>query len=298
MTPKAKITTDLLSQASLFTITLRQWGNRRKADLDAAEIDADKDQLHLTKQLIESPEYKEIVRYLHEIKVWALNRCMPSFVKSGVFVVRLDMIREFETKLSSDLEYLRGVLIPSFVRAYPAQVEAARGRLRGQFNMRDYPSSSFFESAFGIEWGWIAFGIPENVPKDIQEREFQKLQQRMIDAEVEIRAALRASFADLIDKAVDKLKVAPGEKPKVFRDSLVGNFNEFFETFRARNLMNDAELEVVVGKARAILSKVTPDALRSRATIREKTASAFEEVKAEVEKLVADAPTRKFREED
>ena len=298
MTPKAKITSDLLAQASLFTLTQRKGGNRKKADLGRVETEADKGQLHLTKQLIESDQYRALTRYLNESKKWCLMRCMPSFIKNGVYVVRLDMIREFEVKLKADIEYMRTVLIPEFKATYPAKIRDAEMRLSDQFDLRDYPDASLFDSAFGIEWGWISFGVPDNVPKDVQEREYAKLQEKILDAEKEIKAALRIAFGELVEKAVEKLKVKPGEKPPVFRDTMIDNFTEFFQTFRARNLMDDEELNRVVGKAQEILTKITPDALRFRITIREKTAKAFEEVKREVDQLISDAPSRKFRLEE
>jgi hypothetical protein len=230
-----------------------------------------------------------------EAKAWCLERCMPSFIKSGVFVVRLDMVQAFEAHLAAQNKRLAAELIPAFKRAYPAQVQQAEQRLKDQFDIRDYPDASLFDTAFGVEWGWVTFGVPENVPADVRARELKKLQEKMLDAEKEIRAALRESFNDLLAAAVERLKVAPGEKPKVFRDSLLENFTQFFDTFKAKNLMDDRELEAVVEKARTVIAKVTPDALRERSTVRQKTVAAFEQVKAEVDKLVASAPSRRFR---
>ncbi len=99
-------------------------------------------------------------------------------------------------------------------------------------------------------------------------------------------------FREMVSHAVDRLKVEPGEKPKVFKASLVENFNTFFSTFQHRNLMEDGELQSIVDQAKAILKDVKADKLRTSASLRNNTAAAFSGVKAALDKLIQDAPGR------
>ena len=80
---------NILESATLFTLTLRAWGNRAKGSLEDASFytggvddnaenqEPDKRRLSLSKRLIKSPEYKAIKTKQHELKAWCMERCMP-----------------------------------------------------------------------------------------------------------------------------------------------------------------------------------------------------------------------------
>jgi len=113
-------------------------------------------------------------------------------------------------------------------------------------------------------------------------------------AQQEITTALREGFAEIVGAMVDRLTVAPGEKQKIFRDSLVENFSEFFNTFNQRNIMEDADLASVVEKAKALLAGVTPDKLRSNSEMREKIRTDMQSVKASLDTMLVERASRKF----
>jgi dGTP triphosphohydrolase len=258
------------------------------------EVDSDKERLHLTKKLVDCEEYSDTLRYLHSIKQWCAARSMPSFIRDGVYVVSLDLVPEFTEYLRKSEKILKEKYVPGFLTVYPAQIEVAKKALREQYDESDYPSPTVVENSFGIKWAWITFGVPENLPSSIKKEEQEKMRKAFQDAQEEILAALRSGFADMIDHAVTRLKVQPGQKPKIFKDSLIENFQEFFETFQARNLMEDEELAEMVAKAKKVLTKVTGDKLRELPGMREKTTAAFEEIKKEMDRLVTEKPSRRF----
>jgi len=84
----------------------------------------------------------------------------------------------------------------------------------------------------------------------------------------------------------------------VFRESLIGNIQEFINTFEARNLLGDKELEALVGKAQEILIGVKTDDLRKKEDIRESTRKQFEEINAELGQMVELKKSRRFNLED
>jgi Flp pilus assembly CpaF family ATPase len=94
---------------------------------------------------------------------------------------------------------------------------------------------------------------------------------------------------------VERLTPEAGGKQKVFRDTVVTNFNDFFETFNARNMLNDAELEAMVTQAKEVLSGVKDmKSLRDDAKLREGLVAKFAEVNTVMDTLIADAPSRRF----
>jgi hypothetical protein len=288
------VDTEFLKDRCALTLTLRAWGNKRQGNIDKVSTDADKTRLGLMKKLVVSEEYDAVVSYLNEIRAYVLSRTMPfTAFKTGVYLAKLATVKEIEADLPERIREL-GNKVDALCAKFPEQKEAARLALNGQFKDSDYPSVDKLRTLFGVEWNWIAFSVPENLPAEIREAEAKKLQTKFQDAGEEILQALRAGFQELVSHAVERLTVAPGEKPKTFRDSLVGNVQEFIDTFNARNLMNDSQLEALVTQARSVIAGIDPQDLREKADLRERTKAAFAEVKSRVDAMITERPARKF----
>lgn len=292
-----KVDGNVFNRATLFTLSLSSWGNRRKANTNMIEVDADKKRLSISKRLIDSPEYDAVCRHQWELKQWCMARCMPSFFKDGIYLVALTEVQTFEEKLAHELRHMQNVLVPAFLEAYETRIEESRNILREMFNEADYPSVSELRQKFDIQWNWIQFTIPENLPEGIREAEIEKLQRKFQEAQEEIVTALRTSFGELVKHAVDRLSPKPDGKQPIFRDSLIENFNEFFQTFKSRNLMEDEELKAVVEQAQKLLANVDGKALRDTTSIRNTIASNFVAIQKQVDKLIVDRPNRRFSEE-
>lgn len=292
---------DLLRNSVAFTLTMRKFSNRRSGDMAHINVEADKSRLKLTKQLIVSPELDRISEFQAELYKWVTMRSVPSFFKEGLYLVKLNMIEAFEAKLAGAVEELDNALVGNLIAAYPAQIDAARVALNGQFQQDDYPSCSEMRKRFGISWNWLAFGVPETLPAELRAAEEAKIKESFLQAEIEIRAALREGFAEIISHVTDRLTVKPGEKAKIFRNSLFENLTEFIGTFAARNLVDDGELAAQVAKAQEILAQVRGDKPADQATLvrdseelRRRTSEAFAGLKSEVEKIIISRPSRQF----
>ncbi|MBE3141440.1 MAG: hypothetical protein IMZ53_12770 [Thermoplasmata archaeon] len=309
------INSNILEHATLFTLTLCSWGNRAKGSLEDAtflgdivpEITADaspeetastnepdKKRLSLSKRLIKSDEYKAVRKAQSELKKWCMQRCMPSFLKDGIFIVGLEQVKEFEMKLAEAKQQIREVLVPVFLQAYPKQVEDAREALGNLFLESDYPSIEQLRKSFNLHWSWISFSVPDTLPEGVRQQEIEKLQKRVQDAQIEIIASLRGSFGELVSHMVDKLKPDTSGKKKIIKEAFIENFRDFFNTFDARNLMDDTELAASVGKARALLENVSAEGLRASADLRQNIVDQFETVKVETDKLIIEIPSRRF----
>ena len=285
---------DLLNRASLFALNMKSWGGAAKADLSKIDTNADKEWLRMRKTLLESEEFHRIKQHQAMTRQWCVNRSMPSFLRVGIYFVALTEVERYEQYLAAAVRELRTDLVPRFIEVYPGQREAAKASLKKLFNIDDYPTTEDMGTRFDIEWNWIYFGLPDNLPSIVREREAEKLKKAYADAQVQIVAALRTGFAELVSHAVEKLKVEPGKKPPVFKETLVTNIAEFCETFSARNIMQDEELSALVTRARDIVRDVKADDLRQYENEREKIAAAFADIKGTMDTMVVTPKGRKF----
>lgn len=306
-----------------FTATFSaKWGNSRKANIDKVTLEKEaktiaeaqagteatkseqkkaKERLQLKKQLIRSPEYDAIRSFYGELAIWVRSRTVPSFWKEGFRLVGLSGVNDIQSRMEKAQRDELPALVEKFLAAYPGQIEEARAVLEpvGQFNRLEYPSVEEMRSAFDISWNWIAFTVPEQLPESIRKAETDKLERQLMDAGEQITLALRVGFKELIDHATERLKVDPGEKPKTFKDTLIGNIMEFIDTFQSRNITNDAELAILVSRAKEIIAPsngkpLSPQKLRDAAMTREETAKQFAEIQATLDGMITTTKGRKF----
>ena len=296
---------DLFKDAALFSVTFHMWGNRRKANalpVDRILNGQAKERIRSTMTLVKSDAYDAIKDYIVAARAWFLARSMPSFT-DGVFFVKLSEVQAFEEKVAEVQAELADRLVPALLADYERVKDAARFDyadiardlgIPNLYNERDYPTPDRLAGMFGIDHSWLAFTVPDNLPDDVRAREEVKIRAKFEEATEEITYALREMFAALVDHAAERLTPSPDGKSKIFRDTLIENFREFFETFNARNLTDDQQLETLVTRARELMSGVDPDNLRRSPYARQKVAGALGQLKAGVDRLLVDKPGRKF----
>lgn len=293
-----------------FTATYScKWGNTRKAAIEKIALtkgtqDAEQKQeeakaktrMQLKKQLIVSPEYDEIKSFMAEIRSWTYRQTVPSFFKEGFQLCGLPAIDVIETRMRKAVRDELPNLVQKFIDAYPAQIAEARTVLEpvGQFNALEYPAPEEMRSQFDISWNWITFTVPDQLPEALRKEEQDKLERQFADASQEITLALRVAFQKLIAHAADKLKVEPGDKPKKIFDSMIGNVQEFIDTFANRNIMNDTELAVLISKAKEMLIGITPQKIRDLPIVRDETAKKFDAIKTTLDGMITTTKGRKF----
>ena len=229
---------------------------------------------------------------MNDVRDWCLSHSMPSYLKTGIYFVSLTEVAAYEVKLRAAQGRIRDVLVPALVQALPAQIVEAQAKLDDQFNPADYPTDTVMKRLFGIEWNWITFNTPENLPESVKREEAEKLRKKYEDAQKEMVATLRLSFSEITTSAVNRLLGEPGKKMPKLTKATLKRFDDFFDTFTARNLMEDDELSATVEEARNLLAGVSIENLNkdTRVEIGQK----MEVVKTKIEALVAAAPSRRF----
>jgi hypothetical protein len=268
-------------------------GDGKKAKAKAKRVSA-------SKVLVDSDALKRLGSNLSTIKAQAIACAMPSFFQGGMFVVKRDNVDKVRGILGQGREDFAATWLPEFIMEYPSRKEAARatvdeGGLGPLWLESDYPAESELRKKFSITWNFFSLNVPEGLPPEVRAEEEAKLRNMWSQTTQEMRDALRVMFGELIEHAVDRLKPAgPGQKPKVFRDSLVANMDEFFKTFEDRNIMRDWKLAELVTKCREIMSGVSAESLRTDAEIKDQTRAALEQIKAVVDPMVTEIQDRAF----
>jgi len=258
--------------------------------------------LKATKKLIVCTELDRINSQLAEFKETLLETfCNPSFIDDGLYSVKQSAIPELVRKFAGFSYKLSTVLIPDFQAVYSEQLELGRKIWGAEFDRKSFPEVERLPECFGISYNLVQFDIPEGLPPEIREAEERKLRASYQEAQSCITGALWAEFQKFLGHVTDRLSVKDGEKPKVFRDTLFADLTQFIGAFNNLNTFDDAALGALVNQAKALLKSVgddgngsAPERMRKYEILRLQTAEKFTEIKAAVDKGIAELPGRKF----
>ena len=295
--PKVFNSADSLARNSvILAIKLSKPGNSKKVKPSMVEVDADPEAIHVSKELLDSPEMQLIGSLDGDIRRWLNVRSLPTqgLLKGGVYRVPLTLVDDVDRSLEN-FAGTRNSMIDSFIDTYPERIRKAQIRLRSLFDTADYPSVGTLRSMFGFEYRYLTFDVPEVLAEHLKSREREKAVEAITAEAEEIKSALREGFKTLLDHAVDRLGNNKDGKKKVFRDTLIANLGEFFTYFNDKNLVGDGELATLVEKARAVMEGVEVGDLRSDDGLRDSVRSKLDEVKAEMDRNITIRPRRRIR---
>lgn len=285
----------------LIQVRSGSFGNTRQVSASKVEVDADKDQLRISKNLLDSPELKKVRSIDSEIRQYLYNRCLPSVFRAGVYRLPYQLIEEVDSKLQ-DFAIARQKAVDDAAVAYPQRCEEAAKALRAVYNQRDYPSVDRFRSSFYLEWSYFETAAPGKlaaISKDIYEREREKAEGELRESVATIRGYLRESFADMVSHMVERLTgAAANGSPKVFKQSTIDNLGEFLDYFDKRNLTNDTQMADLVGKARALMNGVDAKTLRDDFATRKFIRDGFSQIQDNLDVMLTDKPKRRIRFEE
>lgn len=265
--------------------------------------------LTVTKTLIFSPALEALKKHLSQSK--AKITSPPEYggyanatgIMDGLFEVSKGLV----PRLKADIDQAQDRMVmpwtdeegkehPGFLTAfladYPAAIERARtmpvleGGLGPLFNEADYPGIDAVEAAFGIEKRLLSLNVPEGLSPEDRAEALGELQQDLRNAADMIKEGLRAGMLRLLEHAKDVLTVRQGEKPKVIKESLIGNVMQFCETFDLRNTRGDNELSALVAQAKEALTGIDPEKCRKDETARAQAAEVFTQLTAAYDAMI------------
>lgn len=299
---------DIQKEAICLNLKFGRLGTRRKIRTSQIQTDADPEMVHVSKDILESDQLKQVIRYRSSVIKNYLNaRCLPSPFRSGVYLIKLTMIEDVMKKMK-EFEAQDWINVQIFLEFYE-RVYAQRHdsdsdfaqKLGTLYNAQDYPHPSKVKDAFTMQvqlWELSTPGSLRTIDRALYEREAAKMQNVWKEAQAQITQVLLTEFRDMTARMAERLQSAPDGKPKVFRDSLVGNLQEWLDLFEKRDLSNDEQLMGFVNQARAMVNGLKPDAIRETTELREEIAQEMQKITNQLDQAIVERPGRRIEWEE
>lgn len=288
----------LFDRAVALVLDCRSLGTARKVSTGAINTgDTDPALLRLSKKILDSKTLEKIRSLQGDTRRTVASRSTPSVMfRAGVYLLPLTLLAETDNYLTDQAARLSD-LVAKFIGEYEQAKRDAADRLGSLYNPADYPPADSVRAAFGLSWQYIAVDAARKVGEisaAIMQREQEKAAATWRSALEEATAVLRAGFADLVSHMVERLTPGEDNKPRIFRDSLVGNVREFLRTFPERNLSDDQELAALAKDAERLLSGVDAEALRKSDGLRDSIRQGMTEIKTRLDAAVINQPARRY----
>jgi hypothetical protein len=278
----------------LLQVTLRRFGNSRKADMTEIQTEADKGMLRLGKRLIDCPEYQAVNSHDMRTMSTIRARSIPALFKHGIYQIRPTYAERVDAYLKVRSAE-RTNLVRALCAVYDAAIEDARQRLGPQFDATNYPTPERFRATFGITWRFFTMTAPENVEglaSEFIEREKARLSDMFAQARAEGIAIVRAEFQGLVEHLLDRLTPGEDGEKKRLNKAAIEKMTAFLDDFPFKDVGGDEEIKGLLTKTRQILDGVEAKDIRKQEGLRNAVRGAFEGFKAEIDALVEKAPRR------
>lgn len=275
---------------------------RRKGDVNKIETTAERGALHLSKTIFQCAEWKALNTGTRKIGDYCRRIAVPApIVKPGMHALPLGLVQPTLEKIKELWKEVQP-LIDAFLLIYPSMIEKDRQTLGEQFEISNYPTPEQVRSSFYLEYNLVMFSTPTTLASGISEAFFEQEKEKMesmwLDAREYAFAALRSQFQKLVAHMVDRLGIdTDGKrqgKQKIFRDTMVDNFAEFLDTFGARNINNDGDLQRFVEQSKNLLKGVDPGDLRDNEALRINVANGFNKMKKQLDNMIVTKPKRRI----
>lgn len=302
--PKVSAQEIVHAKSMCLLFEVNRLGTRRKVAteqvLDAAK-QIDPTMVRASKRILHSPELKELATLDNVMRGWIKARCLPSLFKGGVYVIPIKSVEAVDKEIEEFI-LARDVYVDRVCSTYEAHREEAKKQLGPLWNVRDYPPVNRVKAMFYIRKQWFRVSTPEDL-KEIDEQIWKRAKD---EAEAHWREVLDAAdgllmeqMKRLVDRMVERLTPDEDGKPKIFRDSLVGNLVEFLENLDPRNINDNAQLKSVAKQAASLLKNgLTADDLRDNDAARENVLTKFTQIGKTLDALVTTRPSRRFSFDD
>jgi hypothetical protein len=259
----------------LANLNISQWTARkhdRKATAEVEQNHAAKDAGRFNKLLIDKSALEAIQKVAsaardHHYKVtlpWGDNgdRLLPS----KLYLTYTQDMRLFRQQFESEVNI--------FVRDYPHLVQSARQRLGTLYDPADYPMD--IRDRFSFSTAFTPVPDAKDFRVDVAAEDAERIRS---DIERMVQDRQAQAVRDAFDRARDiVLRVrdrCSAEKP-IIRESLMGNVQELIDMLPAFNLTKDPKLDELARDLKGLVKH--PDALRTRADVREDTAKAASDI--------------------
>jgi hypothetical protein len=262
----------------------------------AQPFDAEGEYLSAGKRLLDTRHsaFKAVTAIKTKVANTWKDMSLP-FPEPGVRLLRRDQIDDFV----SLMEAYRGELadaVSNLDRHYGDLKDAAAERLGRLFNPTDYPESLI--GLFDFSWDFPSVEPPDylrDLNPALYEAEKARVAARFDEAVQLAESAFLEEFSKLVSHLSERISGAGDDaKPKIFRDSAVGNLTEFFERFRSLNVRSNDQLDELVAQAQRAVRGIAAQELRESGDLRQRVATELSQVQSALDGMMVDRPRRRI----
>ena len=224
------------------------------------------------------------------ISLWK-SMSLP-YPEPGIRLIRQDQIETFDSKMQSFKQELDEA-VEQLDRHYEQLKSAARNRLGSLYNPADYPVS--LRGLFSVTHDFPSVEPPQYLAElspDLYQQECERVAARFDEAVRLAEQAFMEELQELVAHLTERLTGQVDGKPKVFRDSVVGNLTEFFQRFRQLNVRSNEQLDGLVAQCQQIVRGVEPQSLRDDQGVRQHVVQQLSQVENVLDSLLVDKPRR------
>ena len=270
-------------------------GNTRKVTTEILNTDADKKLLKVQKELLDSPELDAIIKADGRIRAFLKDYCLPGY--TGFLMLPNALIDIVAPELQTYAEVTRPALVDIFLAAYPQLCVNASQNLGSLHNPSDYASIQTVQSKFYFDYQYLSFSVPDAAKyKGLAAKAEEQFQAKLEEAGQAVTILMRQTLLELVDHLKIALEPRGDGKPKRLFSSTVDNIQEFMNTFKARNITNDGDLEKIVDDLQDLIHPgFSVDVLKEDAQFKTDFHGKISSITSQLNDLVEVVPGRKFK---
>jgi len=262
---------DLSKKAVLVNLKMRIWSGKKDDRKVANDIELQHQATNAgryKKNLINDTELKEVYNRAQSVRKFVREQTLP-WGDNGARILpaihHMSFMRDFQEE-----QFQFEDAVATFVKAYPARVKEAPGRLNGLYRASDYPPAKNIHKKFQLKLDCEAIADLDDFRLQVDEQEVIRLReemekdyaQKIADATKDIWGRIKDTVGHMVDKLSDK-------KAR-FHDSLVNNIGELVDLLPKLNITGDKDIDLAVADMKKLL--VDPDNLRRNKRFRSQTA--------------------------
>ncbi len=266
--------------------------NRAKVASEDIETDADRKMLHVSRDLYDSDELRALRHFASQARSFVRERSSQSFLRSGMYAVKLKHVEEIKTHLESQLARLRE-LTEEFIAVKDVRQQEAKEKQGSLYRENDYPNAATIRAAVRWEWRTLSLDAPttlRQISEDFFREEQAKARRQAEQIMQESVSATRAETLRLVESVLASLKPDEDGRAKAFKAPVVTKVTKFVELLRYQ--ADDPERDTVVQEMQAALQGVDPKEIREDDAYRTALAGRFDRVRETLAVLVGQKPKR------
>ena len=262
----------------------------------AESFGAEGDFLSAGKKLIDTrdPAYRAVNSIRSQTGAYFKGVSLP-FPEPAIRLIRQGDLDAINARMQEFREQLDEA-VRKLDERFASLKAAARQRLGDLYSEADYPAS--LSGLFAMVWDFPSVEPPDYLRRlnpELYRQECQRVQARFDEAVRMAEAAFMEELARLVEHLSERLTGETDGRPKVFRDSAVGNLTEFFQRFGQLNIHSNDQLDELVERAQQVVQGVRPQQLRDSRSLRQQVSTRLAGVQSALDGLLIDRPRRNIQ---